>query len=60
MVACWDDINHDECSPDLRFCGGRPFELTNEEILAFMELSEIGYRHISVLLSNFVNEEDDL
>lgn len=46
MVASWDNIDHDELTPDLKFVGNRVFELDSEEREAFMKLAEIGQREI--------------
>ena len=46
MLASWDNIDHDELTPDLKFVGNRVFELDTEEKEVFMQLAEIGQKEI--------------
>jgi len=46
MIASWDNIDHDELTPDLRFVGNRVFDLNSEEQLIFMQLAKIGQEEI--------------
>jgi hypothetical protein len=57
MLASWKNINDDECSPDLKFVGSRPFELNEEEQKVFWELAKIGQEHITKILEEFRYEE---
>jgi len=57
MLASWENMNHDEKSPDLKFVGCRPMDLTEEEQMIFMKLAKSGQEHIEEVLNNF-NEED--
>lgn len=57
MLASWNNMDHDEKSPDLEFVGSRPMNLTEEEKMIFMKLSKAGQEHIQEVLNNF-NEED--
>ena len=53
VLAYWIDINHDEKTPDLKFVGGRPFELTKEEMVDFMDLAKCGQQEIENILNDF-------
>ena len=53
MLASWRGINDEECSPDLKFAGPRPFELNEEEQKVFWELARIGQKHITKVLEDF-------
>jgi hypothetical protein len=53
VLAYWIDINDDEKTPDLKFVGGRPFELTKEEMNDFMDLAKCGQQEIENILKNF-------
>jgi hypothetical protein len=57
VLAYWIDINHDEKIPDLKFVGGRPFDLTKEELVDFMSLAKCGQQEIEKILKDF-NDED--
>ena len=57
MLASWDNMDHDEKSPDLKFVGSRPMNLTEEEQAIFMKLAKAGQEHIEKALNKF-NEED--
>jgi len=59
MIAHWEDIDHDEKIPDLKFVGSRPFELDDDERETFMLLAKIGQEHIQKVLNNFNEEEYD-
>jgi len=58
MLASWDNINHDELTPDLKFVGGRIFELNDEEKKIFLELAEIGQNEISRQLQKNKEKND--
>lgn len=53
MIACWQNIDHDEKSPDLKYVGSRPFDLSADEQLIFMKLANLGQLHIEKVLNNF-------
>lgn len=57
VLAYWIDINHDERRPDLKFVGSRPFELTKEEMVDFMDLAKCGQQEIENILNDF--DEDN-
>lgn len=46
MIASWNNINHDEMTPDLEFVGGRVFDLPDEEVSIFMNIAKIGQEEI--------------
>lgn len=58
MLAHWENMDHDEKSPDLKFVGSRPFELSEEEQLIFMNLAKKGQLHIEAVLNKFNDNED--
>lgn len=58
-LASWDNINHDELTPDLRFCGSRPFDLNTIDLDIFIQLSSIGQREIEKQLRELTNENED-
>jgi hypothetical protein len=58
MLAMWNNMDHDEKSPDLEFVGSRPFDLTPEEQLVFMKLAKEGQAHIENVLRKFNEDED--
>ena len=58
-LASWNNINHDELTPDLQFCGGRPFDLNKIELEIFMQLSLIGQKEIERQLRELTNEAED-
>lgn len=39
-LAYWVNMDHDECYPDLKFVGARPFDLNETETLVFMNLAK--------------------
>lgn len=45
-LASWVDMDHDECSPDLKFVGGRPFDLDATETAEFWVLVKDAQTHI--------------
>jgi hypothetical protein len=57
MLARWENIDHDEKTPDLRFVGSRPFDLLVEDQQTFMILAKIGQEEIENQLRSF-NEDD--
>ena len=57
MLASWTNMDHDEKSPDLKFVGSRPMDLTEYEWIIFMRLANAGQIEIQRQLNNF-NEED--
>ena len=59
MLASWTNIDHDEKSPDLKFVGSRPMDLTEEEQMIFMKLAKAGQEHIEKCLNKFNEEEYD-
>ena len=59
MLASWNNIDHDEMSPDLEFVGNRVFELTAEEKLVFMELAERGQNYIQKTLNDFYYAQEE-
>jgi len=50
MLAMWTKLDHDECSPDLKFVGSRPMDLSKDEQATFMELATLGQKHIEKVL----------
>ena len=58
-LASWDNINHDELTPDLRFCGSRPFDLNTTDLDIFMQLASIGQREIEKQLRELTKDEDE-
>lgn len=40
-------VNEDEIEPDLKTVAGRPFELTDEEMLDFAEVARYGFKEIT-------------
>ena len=56
MLASWVNLNHDECTPDLKFVGDRPLHLSEEEKRNFWYCVKIGQEHIQHVLRNFENE----
>lgn len=59
MLASWNNIDHDEMTPDLEFVGNRVFELTAEEKSIFMELAEKCQIHIQTTLNNFYYAQEE-
>ncbi len=59
MLASWTNMDHDEKSPDLKFVGSRPMDLTEEEQMIFMKLAKAGQDHIEKCLIKFNEEEYD-
>jgi hypothetical protein len=57
MLANWDDVDHDEKTPDLKFVGSRPMELSDEEQIIFMRLAKIGQVEIERQLRAFDEDE---
>ena len=57
MLAHWDRMDHDEKIPDLSFCGNRPFDLSPEDQVIFMQLAKECQEYIQSILNEF-NEED--
>ena len=57
MLASWENMDHDEKSPDLKFVGSRPIDLNEEEQAIFMNIVKVGQKHIEKCLNKF-NEED--
>jgi hypothetical protein len=58
MLAHWENMNHDEKTPDLIFTGSRPFDLSSEEQIIFMKLAKECQEHIEEVLKNFNEDED--
>jgi hypothetical protein len=58
MLASWTNMDHDEKSPDLKFVGSRPMDLSTEEHLVFMKLAKEGQTHIQNVLNKFNEDED--
>ena len=58
MLACWTNMDHDEKSPDLKFVGSRPTDLSTEEQVVFMKLAKEGQEHIQEVLLKFNEDED--
>jgi hypothetical protein len=50
VLASWNNMDHDECTPDLEFVGSRPFELDDEELKAFWIVAKNCQRHIQKVL----------
>jgi hypothetical protein len=57
MLASWENMDHDEKTPDLKFVGSRPMDLTEYEWIIFMRLANAGQTEIQRQLNKF-NEED--
>jgi hypothetical protein len=57
MLASWENMDHDEKTPDLKFVGSRPMDLTEYEWIIFMRLANAGQFEIQRQLNKF-NEED--
>ena len=55
VLANWENMDHDELTPDLKFVGSRPLEISEEEQLTFMRLAKIG----QVEIEQQLNEHDD-
>lgn len=55
MLAYWENVDHDELTPDLKFVGRRPFDLTEEERMVFFDLASIGQDHLEKILQEFYN-----
>jgi hypothetical protein len=58
MLASWTNMDHDEKSPDLKFVGSRPMDLSTEEHSIFMKLAKEGQTHIQNVLNKFNEDED--
>ena len=58
-LASWDNINHDELTPNLRFCGSRPFDLDKRELDAFMQLTNMCQREIERQLKELTNDDEE-
>ena len=58
MLASWTNMDHDEKSPDLKFVGSRPMDLSPEERAVFMKLAKEGQEHIEKVLHKFNEDED--
>jgi hypothetical protein len=56
-LASWTNMDHDECSPDLRFVGSRPMDLFEEEQATFMELTGESQIYIEAILRNHDSSE---
>ena len=59
MLASWENMDHDEKSPDLKFVGSRPMDLNEEEQAIFMQIAKAGQHHIEKVLNKFNEEEHD-
>ena len=59
MLANWENMDRDEKTPDLQFCGSRPLDLDAHEQFLFMQLAKEGQEHIQKVLNNFNEEEYD-
>jgi hypothetical protein len=57
MLASWENMDHDEKTPNLKFVGSRPMDLTEYEWIIFMRLANAGQTEIQRQLNKF-NEED--
>lgn len=53
MLAMWENIDHDELTPDLKFVNARPINLNKQEQKIFFELAKIGQEHIEKILNEF-------
>lgn len=58
MLAHFADLNHDEVCPELRFCGGRPFDLSIEEMRDFMQAAKACYENIQGQIQEFLRQTD--
>lgn len=58
MLASWTNMDHDEKSPDLKFVGSRPMDLSTEEQVVFMKLAKEGQEHIQKVLLKFNEDEN--
>lgn len=58
MLASFKDLDHDEISPELQFCGGRPFNLSEEEMKHFMQVSKACYENIQDQIQEFLSQID--
>lgn len=56
MLASWENIDHDECTPDLKLIGNRVFKLTLAKQLTFLKLACTGQKHLESILTKFSNE----
>jgi hypothetical protein len=56
MIASWQNMDHDEKTPDLKFVGSRPLEIDEEEWSTFLRIAKAGQAEIERQLNNF-NEE---
>lgn len=55
-LAVYNEIDHDELTPDLTFVGSRPFQLTEEEQKTFWQIAKIGQEYIEEFLNNNLND----
>lgn len=58
MLAHFDQLDYDEISPELVFCGKRPFGLSQDEQRSFMNVSRICYENICEQINKFVRENE--
>lgn len=57
LLAHWENMDHDELTPDLKFTGSRPLEISEEEQITFMRLAKIGQLEIERQLKAFDEDE---
>ena len=58
-LATWDNMDHDELTPDLRFVGSRPFGLSKEELDIFMQIAALAQKEIERQLRELTSNEDE-
>jgi hypothetical protein len=59
ILASWNNMDHDECTPDLEFTGNRPFQLDDEELKAFWIVAKNCQQHLERILEGAYKEGDD-
>jgi hypothetical protein len=57
VLASWNNMDHDECTPDLEFTGNRPFELGYEEFKEFWTVAKNCQQHIERILNDGLDED---
>ena len=58
-LANWDNLDHDELTPDLKFCGSRPFDLSKEDMDIFIQISALAQKEIERQLNDLTKEDED-
>jgi hypothetical protein len=58
-LANWDNMDHDELTPDLRFVGSRPFDLSKEDMDIFIQIATLAQKEIERQLRELTSNEDE-